>query len=450
MTETTIRPFDLIVGEAGGEIFNGDVPVRWCITPELIKDMENAGIDDPHILLISYKKGTDIVMDRKLLPITEIMTYVRFTSAGEQTLAGWIVSHVDGRITLKNTFLKKDNDLTEFYYDEEANSHEMRPRATLKGFSYTHRHITVNIPAEAFGKEPPAWLKWFGNLWHDRRPVDQCSFRRRLILAFTLKWIPMLAWILTSTVTKIGLTLGVFLAGCVRAVDYRSLLHPFNGSISYFLDRDKLTFSPHPFQFRKYWDPDSKYLNRQDFWILTPFIPGFMLIILFVSWVVTNGVVAPMFFSLMGIALFLAAIYDVASAAINYISTSHVGTKIAKRWRQFDMYMADNNYWPNALIGLVVFLVVGFFYLLITSTIFQIVLGVLVSMIALVVGTFLLSEHMTQSALEKNDYTQIRELLCPRDPLNSEAKYELVPPKQRTVHLWVAKVKNAVCKPMQY
>jgi lysylphosphatidylglycerol synthetase-like protein (DUF2156 family) len=52
-------------------------------------------------------------------------------------------------------------------------------------------------------------------------------------------------------------------------------------------------------------------------------------------------------------------------------------------------------------------------------------------------------------APESNDYTEIRELLCPKDELNLKADVHYIPPKQRTVRLWYLDLKNKVCKPMQ-
>jgi hypothetical protein len=48
-----------------------------------------------------------------------------------------------------------------------------------------------------------------------------------------------------------------------------------------------------------------------------------------------------------------------------------------------------------------------------------------------------------------NDPTYIRELLCPKDEMNLEPTYDLIPKEQRTVRLWIKKVKNSICRPMQ-
>ena len=99
-------PFELIVGDETGEIMNGDIPVRWCVTPELVKELEDNNIVDPHVLLVSAtQKGQE--MQRQLVPITELMTYVRFTKAGDQNLFGFIVDGAKGRKKLHNLYLRK-------------------------------------------------------------------------------------------------------------------------------------------------------------------------------------------------------------------------------------------------------------------------------------------------------------------------------------------------------
>lgn len=58
-------------------------------------------------------------------------------------------------------------------------------------------------------------------------------------------------------------------------------------------------------------------------------------------------------------------------------------------------------------------------------------------------------ENLYTIAPANNDYTDIRELLCPRDEENLKPDIHFIPPKQRTVRLWYLDMKNKVCKPMQ-
>jgi len=31
--------FELIIGDAGGQIDNGDVPIRWCMKPDFVAEL---------------------------------------------------------------------------------------------------------------------------------------------------------------------------------------------------------------------------------------------------------------------------------------------------------------------------------------------------------------------------------------------------------------------------
>ena len=50
---------------------------------------------------------------------------------------------------------------------------------------------------------------------------------------------------------------------------------------------------------------------------------------------------------------------------------------------------------------------------------------------------------------DHNDYTEIRELLCPKDADNLKPDIHFIPPEQRTLRLRYLDLKNKVCKPMQ-
>jgi hypothetical protein len=173
--------FELIVGEANGEIHNADIPVRWCVTPTLVKQMEDAGIIDPHVLILTAtKSGQEI--QRQVVPITELMTYARFTKAGDMRIYGWIVNGKMGRKKLHKNLTRK---VSGRYETTLVDTWDGTPYEKIGDLSYAHVSMHVEIPTGVFGKEPSPWVKWFSNLWHESRTADQCHFRRRMIFAFT-------------------------------------------------------------------------------------------------------------------------------------------------------------------------------------------------------------------------------------------------------------------------
>ena len=98
-----ITPFELQVGGPEG-IINADVPVRWCITPELVTQMAEDGVVDPHILLVTYHSEVG-EMTRQLVPVANLMTYARFYRAGTTKILGWIVDGSVGRKELHKQML---------------------------------------------------------------------------------------------------------------------------------------------------------------------------------------------------------------------------------------------------------------------------------------------------------------------------------------------------------
>jgi len=105
-TASTVR-FELIIGDDDGTISSGDVKVRWCATPALVQEMEQLGFVDPHVLISTITEH-GIEMNRKLVPLAELMTFARFHRSGKNSaIHAWIVNGKQGRKKLKDDFLTK-------------------------------------------------------------------------------------------------------------------------------------------------------------------------------------------------------------------------------------------------------------------------------------------------------------------------------------------------------
>ncbi len=55
---------------------NSVVPIRWCISREIAKRIEDGNIKNPHLLLVISKDGREI--DRHVVPLTDMMRFVQF------------------------------------------------------------------------------------------------------------------------------------------------------------------------------------------------------------------------------------------------------------------------------------------------------------------------------------------------------------------------------------
>jgi hypothetical protein len=61
-------------------------------------------------------------------------------------------------------------------------------------WSGLNNHIDLELPKECFAKEPSDLEKKFVNFFFRNKAVDQCEFRRRRILAYTVQPIAFLIW----------------------------------------------------------------------------------------------------------------------------------------------------------------------------------------------------------------------------------------------------------------
>lgn len=452
--------FELIVGEQGGQIHNADIPVRWCVTPKMVKEMEDAGVVDPHIVIAAATKdGKE--MSRQVVSLTELMTYVRFTRSGDNKLHAWIVDGSNGRKKVHRRFEQKD-----------GNSYHTDLVDTWDGTRYKlkdeHKSTTVDvtIPDGVFAnKKVRPWLNWFVNLWHGGKVEDQCQFRRRTILAFTLKWIPVTLWTL---LLMFGRTLAVVLPplfGYRKGVDWKYVkkyfFKPYEISVSSLMNSTEW-IDDQDFVFTRVTGKKTSWSgSKQDLIqlhvIALPFIPIIPLLT-FVLWYSFNGhyagsaVVSTSF--VMGILLAITATIDLVVAIGCWVRTTPVldkiGNNVSTKFGIFNGWMIDKKAWPWALGALGVAIIASIAAINYMIFLYVIgILGVIVVMSALGFGMLKLAEWLHYGD-EKTDYTEIRELLCPNDVENQVASYKAIPKQQRSVRLWYLDVKNKICKPMQY
>ncbi|MBT3397848.1 hypothetical protein HN418_02670 [archaeon] len=172
-----ITPKDAVVG------------VTWCICPEKLEELREAGAENLQILIVvKPKKGH--LEQRKLIPVEKAMTHLSFLSPGPHTIQATLL------------WSENPDGLERFILSEYSrNSYEAtvldRDGKLKTGPAFWHRHthsqcagyevVEMDVPEGFFAKEPPKWLSKWANLWFENPPVDQCSFRRRFILAFTLQ-----------------------------------------------------------------------------------------------------------------------------------------------------------------------------------------------------------------------------------------------------------------------
>lgn len=161
------------------------VPVRWCINSEAEEELRNRGVDDPFILLI-VRNAKSRSEQRWVVPIGQLVQFVPFTGPGENTIFATIIYTKNGRATLstlkKKYLAKRGNKYRLAIY----NKHGLVSKSLRRTIG--RETISVDVDKKFFAGEPNRFEKWWVNFWFKSKPVNQCAFRKRRILAYTIQW----------------------------------------------------------------------------------------------------------------------------------------------------------------------------------------------------------------------------------------------------------------------
>jgi len=456
-----VPDFELFIGDKGGQIDNGDVPVRWCITQEYINKLEEDGILDPHVVIASYapiNKGEDKKylheMDRKMIPLTELMTYLRFSRAGKAKIYAIIVDGSEGREALHKYYTRKSGgDLGEIISRYSDDFYDDLPFQVKKTSAY------VDIPAGVFGKEPSPWMKWYVNKWHDtsNKIVDECAYRRRWMIAFGIKWMVFIPITAIDIIIRVIITTLLIGAGYGKKIKFFKSFRPYKYPSMYFnLITDKIEwFDDTVFiRHRKNIIGRYPYSDTTPMFFAVVFSPVIIgIIAIVVAFMNPNGLIGHLALVGMGMLPIFAigVFFDILIYVIEYILKTHIGEKFAKLLIAF-----VESKWMKGLI----LILVGTFIVLAGDLLIDL-LGMLL-MTALFTGgllavtVFFFNTQIVQWLLnkitispEQNDYRSIHELLCPKEEDNLRPNIKYIPKNKRTIRLWYLDVKNKMCKPMQ-
>lgn len=226
-----------------GQAPDATITVRWCVCPTLLARLRALGARNLSVLISACGEKTEV---RQLLPLERMMTYITFHEPGTHRVQASLVWRAGGNSgaeieNLRRNLLHMESrfrySLYQLFVNGALNLHSSFYREGV-GFDEGHllySSFDVSVDPRFFAKRPAAWLWGWANLWHEFEPVDQCQFRRRLILAFTLKLFGFAFYFLAIMLTRIGiLFLGILLGyfpDIFRKKNIRALAHPLTMSI---------------------------------------------------------------------------------------------------------------------------------------------------------------------------------------------------------------------------
>lgn len=200
------------------------IPIRWCLNRQELEELKEHKAKNPHLLLVIVHDKKEV--DRYLIPLNQMLAYIQFHKPGEnQILATVVWSYTGDTSKLRKCFFEPD---TSGAYEQKVLNYE--GENLLPDFNCSRlRHqteITVIVPAEFFAKEPPAWEKKWVNSWFETKPRDQCQYRRRRMVAYTIQPPSVLLFIVFITIIR-TLAASVLLFLGKRGVDLKPIIHPF-------------------------------------------------------------------------------------------------------------------------------------------------------------------------------------------------------------------------------
>ncbi|MDP3785233.1 MAG: hypothetical protein Q8R12_04170 [bacterium] len=222
------------------EVQNASLPIRWCVEKAAFEALRQRGIKNPHLLLVikPQRGGREF---RHLVPLEQMVQYVSFSKPGENMVFATIVWNLDGEVgKLREYYLKRSGGS----YDTDAigsdgQLYELRN-------SLGSANLTIEVPEEAFAKEPPEWEKKWVNYCFEEEPIDQCHYRKRKwLFAYPIQPFLMLIFVtcMLGVVMPIRLIAAIFFLVIGRwDIDFKPLIHLFSRGtedIWYYTDPDE-------------------------------------------------------------------------------------------------------------------------------------------------------------------------------------------------------------------
>lgn len=208
------------------------IAVRWCICPSIFEKIKKERLLNPHLLLVVTEGRYEVA--RKLVPLAQEMEYFYFRAPGVHRIQATILC-ADKVSDMREFFLGKR--ASGGYYVELIDDRERDLKKdfgdhyhNFKGWHIGEGEIYVDVAREFFAKKPPKWLYDWGNFWYETEPRDQCQFRRRCMLAFSLQPPVLLVW--SAFICFIRLIIAMFLRFGIgmRGVSFTPTYHPFSES----------------------------------------------------------------------------------------------------------------------------------------------------------------------------------------------------------------------------
>lgn len=218
---------------------NPTIAIRFCLDPgDQAKIAELKDMTVYVFIVIAYENGSE---DRQLVPLDQLMTYVGFRYPGKhivfaRLMGQYIKGSLENKLLVKHSYSHYENIVLNYERNDFKQSLEDDFGLKTGCSEIQGDDFEIEMPKEYFAKEPPMWLKRWANLWHKYKSVDQCEFKKRVAIAFSVKWIGVLFFLIFRSVVGVCMYLaGLFLG--IRKLDFSPIIHPWKSSLNYIWTR---------------------------------------------------------------------------------------------------------------------------------------------------------------------------------------------------------------------
>ena len=214
------RKMKLVVVGSETKNQSASIPIRWCLEYDEKRLFEANQYDPEKALLLVVILYQDQEITHELIKLTELMHYLTFKTAGRHTIKTAILltnkhSQIELLLRKENQIIKDDGNFVD--------KNHFIDRFSVEILENSIAEAEVMVDEKFFAKKPFDW-NWV-NLWYERRPADQCQFRRRRFIAYTLQPILWSLWyFILAPLFKISAALATLLWGIrLKDIDWKAL-----------------------------------------------------------------------------------------------------------------------------------------------------------------------------------------------------------------------------------
>jgi hypothetical protein len=295
---------------ASTDVTNGNLAVAWCVDAQVLKELSDRDIEDPQVVIVvSPTENYHISKEyRKVVPLKDLMTYVEFRASGPNKIWAYISRRAPAKSVRNAALTRECGQFSTDILTMDGSGYNTDNHSLSERELFYATPISVVVPQAVFAREPAKWEKTWVNHWFRSKPQDQCDFRRRRLLAYTVQPLAILLDVLVVRTVALLLS-SLWLS---RGMSLKFHAHPLRYGIGDIVDvfRGGSWTIPTLPEDQKSGDPDltASYLFRK-LW-KTPLMP----VVLFPLWLIIHfkviiwaAAATAVILSIVGLALLFAS-----------------------------------------------------------------------------------------------------------------------------------------------